>query len=43
MANPLARTLVVIFGDRDRIEGLTGDLRRRLAGRGDKLALRQMD
>ena len=43
IANPLTRTLVAVFGDRDRVEGLTGDLRRRLAGRGDKLALRLMD
>ena len=43
IANPLARTFAAIFGDRDRVEGLTGDLRRRLTGRGDKPALRLMD
>ncbi len=43
IANPLVRTLVVIFGDRDRVEGLTGDLHRRLAGRREQLASRLMD
>lgn len=44
ITNPVVRTFVMIFGaDRDRIDGLTRDLDRRLAGRRAQLAARTMD
>ena len=44
ISHPLMRALVLIFGaDRGRIEGLTSDLDRRLAGRRAQLAARPVD
>jgi len=43
ITNPLLRTVAAVFGDRDRIEDLTRDLERRLAGRREQLASRSSD
>ncbi len=43
LLNPIMRTVLGLFGDRGRIDALTADLSRRLAGRREQLASQSPD